>query len=54
MCPMCDQAIGDYPPAVCPRCGWELLQLAETTVSAAERSTPAPRGMAVPSASEDL
>jgi len=27
---MCDQAIGDDPPAVCPRCGWELLQLEES------------------------
>ena len=30
MCPMCDEAIGDDPPAVCPRCGWELLQLEES------------------------
>jgi len=37
MCPMCDHAIGDDPPDVCTRCGWELLQLDETAVSAAER-----------------
>lgn len=30
MCPMCDHAIGDDPPAVCPRCGWDLLQLDES------------------------
>ncbi len=30
MCPMCDHAIGDDPPAVCPRCGWDLLHLDES------------------------
>lgn len=30
MCPMCDEAIEEDPPAVCPRCGWELLQLDES------------------------
>jgi hypothetical protein len=31
---MCDQAIGDVPPAVCPRCGWELLEVEEAVMGA--------------------
>jgi len=54
MCPMCDHAIGDDPPAVCPRCGWELLQLDETAVRAAECETPAARVMSRPSAGHSL
>jgi hypothetical protein len=46
---MCDQAIGDDPPAVCPRCGWELVELDETPVRVAEIGTPAPRVIAAPS-----
>lgn len=54
MCPMCDHAIGDDPPAVCPRCGWELLQLEESPVRVAGIRTPGPGVITAPSTSQNL
>lgn len=32
MCPMCERAIGEDTPRVCPHCGWELLELEESAM----------------------